>query len=273
MVTRYTTCVLAASLFATLVHADEVQVEVPLLSNGFDPIPVTAWRIGALELRDPHVYYSFGVCLDVTDELNTNIAQQLDADADGDGNYDSSVVEFMLPYDNASTQVFGSVDGVCTTATPSQCTPGALPVVARWYQAFDVTPPTVCLGALPDTTSGYTPPVPVPDGHCFATTVIDTTVTLGTLSVPLWDTALAAPWPATTGSTSGGLMRGFLRESDADQIVVNLGTGDVTLSSVLPGGTGSCATGIANGLDVDRSEPGWWMYLEYRLDSVSASGF
>ncbi|HEX5123741.1 MAG TPA: hypothetical protein VFV97_10890, partial [Rhodanobacteraceae bacterium] len=80
-------------------------------------------------------------------------------------------------------------------------------------------------------------------------------------------------WPATTGSTSGGLMRGFLRESDADQIMVDPGTGPVVLSSLLPGGTGSCAAGVTNGLDSDRNEPGWWMYLEVRLDSVSATGF
>jgi hypothetical protein len=41
----------------------------------------------------------------------------------------------------------------------------------------------------------------------------------------------------------------------------------------LPGGTGSCASGITNGLDNDRNEAGWWMYLEYRLDAVSTSGF
>lgn len=273
MVTRCATCALAASLLATLARADEVQVEVPLLSNGFDPIPLSAWRIGALELRDPHVYYSFGLCLDVTDTLNTDIQQQLDADANGDGFYDTSALEFMLPYQSINVNAFGSIDGVCTTAATPQCTPGVLPPSGRWYEAFTVSSPTVCLGPLPGTTSGYTPPVPAPGGHCFATTSLDTTLALGTLSIPLWDTQLAAPWPATTGSTSGGLMRGFLREADADQITVDFGTGPVTLSSVLPDGTGSCATNVTNGLDSDRNEPGWWMYLEYRLDTVSATGF
>lgn len=274
MVIRFMTCALAAALCATLARADEVQLlPPPGISNGFDPIPVTAWRIGALELRDPHVYYSLGLCVDATDELNANIAQQLDADADGDGNYDSSAVEFMLPYGTGFEEAFGSIEGICSTASPSQCAPAALPAVPRWYAPYALAPPTVCLGPLPGTTSGYTPPVPAPGGNCFATTVIDTTFAFGTLSVPLWDTALAAPWPATTGSTSGGLMRGFLRESDADQITVDLGTGPVTLSSVLPGGTGSCATGVTNGIDSDRNEPGWWMYLEYRLDAVSLSDY
>ena len=273
MVTRCVTCALAASLLATFAHADEVQIEVPLLVNGFDPIPLTAWRIGALELRDPHVYYSFGLCLDVTDTLNTDIQQQLDADANGDGFYDTSSLVYMLPYATSGVNAFASIDGICTTASTPACTPGVLPPSPRWYEDFTPPPPTVCLGPLPGTTSGYSPPVPAPAGHCFATTSLDTSLTLGTLSIPLWDTQLAAPWPATTGSTSGGLMRGFLRESDADQITVDFGTGPVVLSSVLPGGTGSCATGVSNGIDNDRNEPGWWMYLEYRMDAVSTSGF
>jgi hypothetical protein len=273
MVRRCVACALAASLLATFARADEVHIEVPLLANGFDPIALTAWRIGALELRDPHVYYSFGLCLDVTDTLNTDIQQQLDADSDGDGFYDTSSLVYMLPREATGPYPFGNVDGVCTTAAPPTCTPGALPSGARWYEEFTPTPPTVCLGPLPGTTSGYTPPVPAPAGNCFATTSLDTTFALGTLSIPLWDTQLAAPWPATTGSTSGGLMRGFLREADADQITVDLGTGPLTLSSVLPGGTGSCATNVSHGLDEDRNESGWWMYLEYRIDAVSASGF
>ena len=119
MVSRCAICALAASLLATFARADEVQFDVPLLSNGFDPIPLSAWRIGALELRDPHVYYSFGVCLDVTDTVNTNVQQQLDADTNGDGIYDSSALELMLPYESGAVRPFGSSDGNCTTAANS----------------------------------------------------------------------------------------------------------------------------------------------------------
>src|SRR3954467_11565027 len=101
MVRRCVMGALAASLLATFAHADEVQIDVPLLSNGLDPIPLTAWRIGALELRDPHAYYSFGLCLTVTDTLNSNLQQQLDADTDSDGIYDTSALEQMLPYQSS----------------------------------------------------------------------------------------------------------------------------------------------------------------------------
>ena len=90
MVTQRIACAVAVSLLAAFARADEVQVGgAGEFSNGFDPVAVPAWRIGALELRDPHVYYSFGACIDVTDELNASVQQQLDADADGDGIYDS----------------------------------------------------------------------------------------------------------------------------------------------------------------------------------------
>lgn len=151
--------------------------------------------------------------------------------------------------------------------------PGTDAPIARWYEQFNLTSPTVCLGALPGTTSGYTPPVPAPGGDCLATTAVDTALPFGTLSIPMWDTQIGAPWPALAGSTSGGLLRGFLRESDADQITIDFNGQSITLSSLLPDGTGSCATGVTDGKDIDRGEPGWWMYLETRFDATSASGF
>ncbi|HKE46733.1 MAG TPA: hypothetical protein VKB52_01605 [Rhodanobacteraceae bacterium] len=265
---------IAGCLVAASARADEVRIDI-VFSNGFDPLPTaTVYRIGRIALRDPHVSYSLGFCLDVTDTLNQQLQDQLDADADGNGFYDASPLAIMKPYaEDGAAHLFESEDGDCTTASPSHCTPGTVPPVARWYASFDVSPPTVCLGPLPGTTSGYTPPVPAPGGQCFATSALDTTLPLGTLAVPLWDTQFAAPWPALGGSTSGGLLRGFLREADADAIDVDLNGQSVPLSRLLPDGNGSCATNVPNGLDSDRDEPGWWMYLEYRLDAVSSSGF
>jgi hypothetical protein len=270
---RAISTLLAGTLLVGVAAADEVRVDV-VFADDFDAAPATVFRIGSIALRDPHVFYFFLICVDGTDELNGEVQQQLDADQDGDGFYDASALVVMRPYANDNRpHRFENQDGVCTTTLPSQCSPGVEPPSERWYQSFDAAPPTVCLGALPNTTSGYMPPVPAPDGNCFATTVTDTSLPFGTLSIPLWDTALAAPWPSTNGSTGGGLLRGFLRESDADQLPIDLGGETVPLSSLLPDGTGSCATGVANGKDVDRDEPGWWMYLEYRLDAVSETGF
>ena len=271
---RHAIAILLGALASGRASADEVIVDVTF-SNGFELIPSTVFRMGSLALRDPHVFYPFlSFCIDGTDELNGEIQSQLDADADGDGFYDASPLAVFAPFDEIGRPgSFGNRDGICSTDVPSQCTPGIEEPVWRWYRTFAVVPPTVCMGALADTTSGYDPPVPTIGGSCFTTTVVDTVFPLTTLSLPLWDTQFAAPWPATSGSTSGGLMRGFLREADADQIAIDLGAGPVVLSSVLPDGAGSCATGVPDGKDIDRGEPGWWMYLEYRLDAASSSGF
>jgi len=254
--------------------ADEVSIEVTF-ADGFEVATPTVYRIGTIALRDPHVFYTLGfLCVDATDTLNQDIQQGLDADQDGDGFYDTSPLVVFRPYDMSGLPAdFETRDGLCSTDATPDCTPADDTVVSRWYAGFDLTPPTVCLGALADTTSGYQPPVPAPGETCFATTSIDASLPVGTLSLPLWDTAFAAPWPAPNGFSGGGLVRGFLSESDADTFMVDLGTETVTLASLLPDGTGSCATGVAHGKDTDRGETGWWMYLEYGLDAVTASGF
>lgn len=274
MTSRTLLAALACALFACIAHADEVVVDVTF-ADGFDPAPPSVFRIGAVELRDPHVYLGAApFCLDSTDTLNQQIQQQIDADVNGDGFYDASALAVFRPFDTGGLPAeFDSQDGDCTTAATPACTPGVDAPVVRWYQAFDLVPPTVCLGALADTTSGYSPPVPEPGGTCFATTTIDASIPFGTTSIPLRDTTLAAPWPAASGSTGGGLLRGFLRESDADQITFDFAGQTLTLASLLPDGSGSCEVGVQFGKDTDRGEPGWWMYLEYRLDAVSASGF
>lgn len=252
--------------------ADEVALDV-VFADTFESATPSVYRIGAIALRDPHVFYlvSGFLCLDGTQVLNQQIQDGLDADQDDDGFYDASPLVEFRPEDMSGTpHRFETRAGACTTDATPDCTPADDAVATRWYAGFDVSPPTVCLGALPDTTSGFQPPVPAPDGTCFTTSAIDASLPLDTLTLPLWDTQLAAPWPAAGGSTGGGLLRGFLRESDADDLVVSLGTASVTLSSLLPDGSGSCMTGVAHGKDVDRGEAGWWMYLEYRLDAVSA---
>jgi hypothetical protein len=233
------------------------------------------FRIGSVALRDPHLFSTVVfLCVDSTEVINGEFQQQLDADEDADGFYDASALAVFRPLDASGRPgVLENQAGICTTESPPQCAPAGDPPIARWYAAFDLSPPTVCLGALPDTTSGYSPPVPEPGGTCFTTTAVDTTFALGKLSIPLWDTQYAAPFPATTGSSGGGLLRGFLRETDADQIVLDIGGQNIALSSLLPDGTGSCATNVAHGKDSERGAAGWWMYLEYRLDAVSAGGF
>ena len=78
---RAISTVLAGALFAGVAFADEVRVDV-VFADDFEAAPATVFRIGSIALRDPHVFYFFLFCIDGTDELNSEVQQQLDADQD-----------------------------------------------------------------------------------------------------------------------------------------------------------------------------------------------
>ena len=71
--------ILAGTLFAGVACADEVRVDV-VFADDFEAAPASVFRIGSIALRDPHVFYFFFFCIDGTDELNSDVQQQLDAD-------------------------------------------------------------------------------------------------------------------------------------------------------------------------------------------------
>ncbi|TDR48795.1 hypothetical protein DFR29_101419 [Tahibacter aquaticus] len=258
--------------------------EVPLFvefSDGFELIVPTAFRLGALQLRDPHVFVRVPLgpttlCTDATDlpsvGLNAQIATSLAADENADGRLDSSALLLFRPLlsDGRSAQTL-SVAGDCSVATPTQCLAAANATPSlRSYRAFALSGSDHCLEALAGTTSnwGSAAAVPAPGGNCYATTAADLVLDTGSLQIPLYDTAFGAPLPAPGGSTGGGLMRGFLRASDAALIPIPLNGTTVTLASVLPGGAGSCRANVSGGIDTWRGESGWWFYFEYRQDAV-----
>ena len=68
-------------------------------------------------------------------------------------------------------------------------------------------------------------------------------------------------------------MRGFLREADANQIVIsdpNLPGGSVTLASLLPGGSGNCSS--RNDKDQHQGESGWWFHFNFTAAPVVYTG-
>ncbi|MBL8299534.1 MAG: hypothetical protein JNN30_14450 [Rhodanobacteraceae bacterium] len=270
----------AALTAAAPVVANEVSVD-PSFLDGFESPAGNVFRLGMLALRDPHVFVPVSIgpitlCSDVTDTasvgLNAQIAASLAADADSNGRYDSSplLVFDVLRGDGARAHV-ASRDGDCGVATPLQCTPGTLAATRRNYQAFTLTGSDRCIEPLPGTTSTWSGgvPVPLPGGLCYATTLADLVLSTGTFAVPLFDTKFGAPLPATSGSTGGGLMRGFLRASDAAAISVPVNGTPRPLASLLPGGAGSCQANVPGGVDTWNGETGWWLYFEYRQDAAA----
>jgi hypothetical protein len=268
------------AVFASPVLATEVSLDL-LHSDGFEASAPSAFRLGALMLRDPHVFVPVPLgpvtlCADATDladvGLNPQIAASLAADANADGRYDTSPLLVFDPLrgDGAPGRVV-SRSGDCSVATPLQCTPDTLAAATRSYRAFTLAGSDHCLEPLAGTTSNWTgaAAVPQPGGHCYATTVADLVLSTGAVTIPLFDTAFGAPVPASTGSTGGGLLRGFLRATDAATITVPVNGNTMTLASLLPGGVGSCRANGAGGVDTWNGESGWWFYFEFRQDAAT----
>ena len=81
------------------------------------------------------------------------------------------------------------------------------------------------------------------------------------------------PSPGSATALSSGLLRGFLRESDANQIIITdpaLPGGSLTLASLLAGGSGSCS--MRNDKDIHQGESGWWFYFNFSASQVTFTG-
>jgi hypothetical protein len=275
---------LCLAVLAVLGAATAAATEVPLypeFSDGFDPTVDSVFRLGALQLRDPHVFVNVQLgpvtlCTDVTDlpsaGLNAQIAASLAADDDADGFFDTSPLLVFRPLRNDGRPgIVVSTTGACSVAPPLACSvdPAAVPT-ARRYLAMNLSGSNHCLEPLSGTTSnwgGGAAVVPQPGGSCYATKAADLVLSTGALDIPLFAAAFGAPLPGG-GSTGGGLMRGFLRASDAATLIVPVNGTDMTLASVLPGGAGSCKANVTGGVDTWNGVSGWWFYFEYRQDAA-----
>lgn len=231
-----------------------------------------AFRFTDLDLRDPHVFISFVVCNDITDNplfgtfsVNREIARRINADDDSDGRLDQSYLLEFLPLDRTKPTnlvAFGSADCSAPAGPSTTCGTLAAPAVAG-----DATmgPPAACLGALQGTVQPYIPPVVQPVLPCFATPAGMVTLDLAGTPLTLREVALSATFVGIPGeSLASGLLRGFISETDADATIIPASVpllGGRTLSSVLPGGTGSCAQ--ASGKDNLDGVTGWWFYFNF----------
>lgn len=143
----------------------------------------------------------------------------------------------------------------------------AVPVIG----SYDGLAGGTCLETVPGTTSGYVPAVDEPAAPCFVTSPETVLLELGGVAVPLADAQLGGTWTGDPiDGSAPGLLRGFLSEADADAVLLPPKLGGAPLSSLLPGGTGSCAPG--DDRDVHDGVSGWWFYLNltaYQVDFVA----
>jgi hypothetical protein len=235
----------------------------------------TAFRFTDLDIRDPHIRVRFLGCRDVTDtallgfSVNGQIATSIATDDDADGNLDFSPLLVFRPLDqSAAATPLEVLTGSCTATDPTVCsTGGATPLVTDATNTATGT----CLGTVAGTTSGYTPGVTSPTDSCFASGEGTLQLVLADIPITLTNTQLAAEYagnPAT--GMVDGLLRGFISEAQADATVLPSTlplVGGRPLSSLLAGGTGSCAT--TSDKDVVDGVTGWWFYLNFTAQQVA----
>jgi len=251
-------------------------------SNCQPEILPTVYRLTDLDLRDPHVYVSFLGCRDLTDtvffgfSVNGELQTAVQTDDDGDGDLDMSFLLIMRPLDQS---VPGGADmelamGACTApmaGTTCDLDPSFTPQASP-YLNLGVG---VCLDAIPGTTDGYTPPITAPGPICFYnTTLLTLTLDMGGIIIPLQDVQFGATYVGNPAADlTNGLLRGFISEADADNTILPDSlplVGNQPLSSLLPGGTGNCATYDAR--DNNGGTLGWWFYLNWPATEVTYVG-
>lgn len=240
-------------------------------------VAADAYRFDDLDLRDPHLFAQVGpFCIDVTDAsfgdvqgLNPQIETAITTDTNpADGLLDLSLLLLFRPLEPLAVGGLVTQSGGACTAPLAGTTCSPDPLVASAPNLYDGQDAGTCLEPVAGTTSGYSPGIVTPAGPCFATRAQTAMVSLGGVEVPLQDARIGARFGVD--GLEDGLIFGFLREADADLIMLPPDLGGGALSSLLSGGTGNCA--VVSDLDLHLGETGWWFYLNYDAPTVTWTG-
>ena len=138
----------------------------------------------------------------------------------------------------------------------------------------------VCLAPIPGTsgpgnTGSYSPAIDTPSGPCFDTASVTISFPFGLFTVPLQNLRGAATYDDDPANNLlGGLLQGFLSESDANSILIPSSIailGGQPISVLLPGGMGGCAPTDDRDLG-PMSQSGWYFYLNFTAHRVSWTG-
>lgn len=258
--------VLAAVL---AVAAPGVSAQTPLnfiSVDGFERLQ--AMRIDTLALRDPHLYAGVSfLCTDITGTLNDNIASELNGDADSDGILDNSPMLLFRPLrinDRPGLARVGSGD--CTSpVTGTSCQASATAPLPAPYESRVVG---TCHAPLPGTVRPYTPAVEPSVGACIAADAEGIDLGLGDIASLLRDPRIGASRrDSPTPGLGSGLLSGFVTEAAANALIVEVPIfGQVPLSSLLPGGSGNCAS--HSDKDTHEGQSGWWFYFNFTASEV-----
>jgi hypothetical protein len=228
----------------------------------------TAFRLTTAELADPGVFVELGGCADVTDVLNNMLSDRLDQDDDGDGDLDLTLLNVFRPFDpDAASATVDVSPGTCAAPAPgSACT---LDVEKKVTTSAAQKAAGTCLGPISGTTTPGAP-VNTAGAPCYATDAIDLSLELGGIQLDLAAARVGGRF--TSGSAiDQGLARGFISEAEADALLLPDDlplVGGQPLSSVLPGGSGSCQTADGRDIGPDGATRGWYFYINFAAQVV-----
>ena len=252
-------------------------------SDGLEfTMPTALIRTTTLKIRDPHFFapvFPPIVCPDFTDNdiagqpnsaVNNQINLSLTTDSDSNGFLDSSPLWiFQNPLTGPQIRRFDTADGQCSAPLASTSCTFPTATIADTYTVIS-TGADSCFSPIAATTGGYTPSVANVATPCWLGAAKATaSLNFNGVAVPLFGVRSGGAVSATDGPIGRVMMRGFLRESDADATLLPVGlplVGGRPVSVLLKGGTGSCATGSDK--DVLDGVTGWWFYMEQTIASV-----
>jgi hypothetical protein len=254
----------------------------PTASQTFTPTPTptdgpqTVFRVDSVSLRDPHVFPAALGCTDITELANQLIQPQLDG-------LSLNLLAIFRPL-NQPPGAGADLDiqlGECTGTPPDEvCGPDDSDPFQTTY--FNLAAGT-CVGTLagstgPDNVGAYSPAVTTASAPCAGTSPIEITFPLGLFEIPLEDVQVGATYvglPAT--NLINGIIRGFISEDDADDVILPPEiplVGGNSLSSLLAGSPSNCRTPL--GQDDRDTGPGsvlgWYFYLNFTAHEVTWTG-
>lgn len=124
-----------------------------------------------------------------------------------------------------------------------------------------------CLAPAPGTTGNYSPAVLLPQAPCLVSDPFRLTMDVAGLHLELQDTRIAATYSGSPVSALvDGLIVGFLPEAAADTVLIAPAVpivGGQPVSSILPGGTGCCASRDDRDPGPDGVTMGWWLHFNF----------
>lgn len=246
---------------------DLVEAGVCHMPDEADCTP-TAFRLVDAELADPHAYVRLGICADVTSFLNDELADRVKEDGDGDGQLDLSILNLFRPFDPAAATARVEVSqGSCAAPAPgSACVPDTEAQVVTPAQQLTAGE---CLAAIPGTTPSGSA-VNTATAPCYATDSMNLPLSLAGVDLELQDARVGGTF-SSADLIDRGLARGFVSEEQADAILLPDDlplVGGKPLSSVLPGGTGSCQQNDGRDLGPDGVTRGWYFYINFTAQRV-----